>query len=98
MQVYEVSQTVGNIISTLTSRVSCAAEDSFSEKPREVSTLAENPSEYGTEDREDQRGDPGGRSRHMNNRRELGIGRRQGVESREPQKSEVRYAAWFSSL
>jgi hypothetical protein len=52
--------------------------------------LAESPAEYGTEDHEGQLGDPRGRSRHMIDRRDLWVGQRQGADSREPEKAEVK--------
>lgn len=64
-------------------------EDPFSGKPRGLSTLAESPAEYGTEDHEGQLSDPRGRSRHMIDRRDLWVGQRQGADSREPEKAEA---------
>lgn len=72
----------------------CAAEDAaFPATPRGLSTLAESPSEYGAEDHEAQPARP----RHMINRRELRISRRQLPDSREPEKPEVRDAACIST-
>ncbi|KAG0560916.1 hypothetical protein M758_9G025000 [Ceratodon purpureus] len=57
----------------------------FPATPRGLSTLAESPSEYGAEDHEAQPARP----RHMINRRELRISRRQLPDSREPEKPEA---------
>lgn len=73
----------------------CDTERGFSIETRGLNTVVDSPPDYGTEDREDQLGEPRGRSRNVVNRREIRIGRRQAADARDSDNSEVRYLFTF---